>query len=624
MMTRKMNFNYLNRDYATLKNDLKSYVKLFYPEQYNDFSESSVGMMLLELNAYVGDILSYHVDQTFNEMFIDSAQNRDSVLRIAKNLGYKSRGKSPSVVLLDVSINVPTLGDSYDEDYLITVQHGMKVKSTNNVTFEIVDDIDFASHTSITGIANRTIDPVYNAANEISSYKITKQVSAIAGDTKIATLEISTTNSVPFMKWYPAEGDTDITEIKNVISKDNRFPPDNETDWTDSSVSNSAWYKVDTLPQERVFVDNTTYNTGTISEAYWKSVSKRYEVDYDKSGNIFLTFGAGIKDYNDYTEFLINGVSGLTETGILNTDSYGEIPSVGTYLHCRYRSGGGAKTNAAVGTINTVSSKVISYIPGGLALPSNTISNVIKSVSVRNPIPAIGGSEFETIGEMKANAKRNFSSQDRCVTLEDYISRVLQMPASYGRIFRAYAEADSESMNTKLHVLTRDESGKLKNTGNDQIKLNLAAYLKNYKVLNDFIVITDGRIINLGVKFAIQVNKEHNKKDVILNCINVIRDYFAIENWEMNSVIYISEVEELLMSQPGVVNVASINFYNKVGGNYSNDIISHGVERDYTTMGVIATNGEIVITPINNKIISSNTSMMEIKYPSVDISGAAL
>ena len=98
-MARKINFNYLNRDYDTLKEDLQGFVKLYYPDQYNDFSESSVGMMLLELNAYVGDILSYHVDQSFNEMFLTSAQNRDSVMRIATNLGYKTRGKSPSVVL---------------------------------------------------------------------------------------------------------------------------------------------------------------------------------------------------------------------------------------------------------------------------------------------------------------------------------------------------------------------------------------------------------------------------------------------------------------------------------------------------------------------------------------------
>jgi hypothetical protein len=179
-------------------------------------------------------------------------------------------------------------------------------------------------------------------------------------------------------------------------------------------------------------------------------------------------------------------------------------------------------------------------------------------------------------------------------------------------------------MNTKLYVLTRDENGKLKNTGNDQIKFNIASYLKNYKVLNDFIEIVDGRIINLGIKFAVQVTKEHNKKDVVVNCINALANFFTIENWEMNGVIYISEVTELLMSQPGVVNVASLQFYNKAGGDYSSDVLSYGIDSGQATLTRISRDGEVEIRPINNKIVSSNTSMFEVKYPEVDIRGAAL
>jgi len=497
----------------------------------------------------------------------------------------------------------------------------MKCKATNGVKFEILYDVDFSSHLSQTGIVNRTIDPVYNNDNEIINYKITKTVAAVAGETKIATLEITTSNGIPFLKWYPEEDNFEITEIKDIISKDNRFPPDNEADWSDSGAFNK-WYMVDTLPQERVFVDNST--TGNTSEGYWKYVERRFETDYDKNGNAFVTFGAGIRDYNSYADFLTNGASALTVTTILNNDSYGEIPEIGTYLHMRYRSGGGAKTNTAQNTIKSVESKVVSNIPGGSSLPANKVSDTINSISVNNPIPAIGGSEFETINEIKTNSRKHFSSQDRCVTIDDYISRVAQMPATYGSVFRSYAEADPDSMNTKLHILTRDENGKLKNSGNDQIKLNIASYLKNYKVLNDFIQIDDGRIINLGIRFAIQVGKEHNKKDVIVNCISVLSDFFAIENWNMNSVIYISEVTELLMEQPGVVNVASLQFYNKAGGEYSLDVVSYGVELNARTARILATNGEIEIMPINNKIICSNTSMFEIKFPSIDIRGAAL
>lgn len=619
-MQRKINFNYINRDYDSIKNDLMNYVKVYYPDQYNDFSESSVGMMLLELNAYVGDVLSYHVDHSFNEMFMDTAQNRDSVVKLAKNLGYKPRGKSPSAVLLEVSIEVPVLGTSYDPDYLITLEKNMKVTATNGQVYTVVDDIDFSLHYSITGIANRSIDPVYNNSNEIISYRITKTVSAVAGELKTASLNVGTLQAVPFYKWYPAIGDYNITEILNVISKDDRYAPSTETEWSDLGPYN-VWYKVDTLPQQEVFVDSSV---GDGAEGYWKTVSKRYEVDYNNDGDIYLTFGAGINGYNAYDDFLTNGISALTVATLLNNTNFGEIPEIGTWLHVRYRSGGGLQTNAAMGTINTVSSKRVSNIPGGPSLPAATLSQVIGSLTVTNPIPAIGGADFETIDEIKQNARKNFSSQDRCVTVDDYIAKVVQMPASYGSVFRAYASADPKSMNTAIYILTRDENGKLKNTGNDQIKMNVASWLQKYKVLNDFVVLYDGRIVNVGVNFAVQVQKEYNKKEIILNCIEALKNYFDITKWQMNSTIYLGDVTDLLMSQVGVVNVSSLEFINKFGGDYSKDILISNENQD-AYKGVLAREeNQVHIIPVNNKIRLGPTSMFEIKYPEKDIKGAAL
>jgi hypothetical protein len=616
---RKINFNYLNRDFGSLKQDLMSYVKAFYPERYNDFSESSVGMMLLELNAYVGDILSYHVDKNFNELFLDTAQNRDSVIRLANNLGYNVRGKKPAVTALDVSINVPPDGDDPDEDYLITIQTGMQVKSNGGATFEVVDDIVFSERYNSAGVQNRWISPVYNASNEIESYTITKRVAAVAGEIKYGKLEISSINSVPFLKWYIDNDDTEITEITHVISKGDRFAPTEFSDWTDSGSYN-YWYQVDSLPQERVFVDTGSGITG--SGGYWKYVEKRYVVKYDENGRCYLTFGAGIEDYSSYDEFLINGSTGLTPATMLNNDSLGEIPAAGTYLHCRYRSGGGTKTNAAQGSITKIASKTVSYVPGGGGVDVGELSSVISSLSCTNPIPAIGGREFQTIDEIKAQASHHYAAQDRCVTVKDYISRISLMPAQYGTVFRSYAAADPEGLNTKLYILTLDENGKLKNTGNDTIKSNIAAYLQNYKVLNDFVVIDDGRIINIGMNFSVQVEGSYNKREVIVNCINKLKDYFDIRKWEMSDAIYISQIVELLREQPGVINVIDVQFVNKVGGNYSRDVLGgHG---NLSELSRITSVGEIKLTPVNNKLKSPITGMFEVKYPEVDIRGAAI
>ena len=318
-MTKKINFNYLNRDFSTLKEDLKNYIKVYYPEQYNDFSESSVGMMLLELNAYVGDILSYHVDKNFNELWMDSAKNRKSIIQISKNLGYKPQGKRPAITLLDVSIEVPPGSGDYDfdDDYLITLEAGFKVKATNGTMFEVVENINFDEHTNLSGIVNRTITPIYNTDNEIVHYKITKRVGAIAGETKTAVLEITPERIKPFLKWYPDREDDSITEILNVITKSDRFAPTVLSDWSDSGP-NHVWYKVDSLPQEKIFVD-TSHSDG--SEGYWKYIQKRYIVDYDENGLTYLTFGGGVENHDLYQDFLSSGASVLSLSLLLNNDA---------------------------------------------------------------------------------------------------------------------------------------------------------------------------------------------------------------------------------------------------------------------------------------------------------------
>jgi hypothetical protein len=617
-MSRKINFNYLNRDFHSLREDLINYTKIFYPNQYNDFSESSVGMMLLELNAYVGDMLSFHVDKTFNEMWIDSAKDRSSLFKIGKNLGYKPSGKKPSITLLDITIEIPPGGSANDfnEDYLIKLEPGFIARSTNGTVFEVLDEIDFEKHTSdITGVVNRFINPVYNDDNEIVAYRITKRVAAIAGETKVATLEITSENAIPFMKWNLDVDDDGITEVLNVIAKENRVPPTSLSEWSESGPY-TVWHKVESLPQERVFVE-TSHSEG--SEGYWRYVEKRFISEYDENGNMTLTFGGGIEDQSSYEDFLSNTDS-LTVMALLNNDSLGEIPSPGMYLHCRYRSGGGESTNAPQGSITNVVSNSISYIPpaANLALVSQIVSNM----TCINPIPAIGGRDHPTVHEIRHHAAHHYSAQDRCVTVNDYTSRISKLPPQYGTIFRSYAQADPESMNTRIHILTRDENGKLKNLGNSSIKANLASYLSKYKMLNDFVVIDDGRIINLAINFKIQVEFSYNKKEVLTNCIKVLKDYFDIKKWQMSDTIYISQVMELLRQQSGVVNVIDISFKNKVGGDYSKDILSS--EKQNIDIAQATKSGEIDILPINNKIKAPLTGMFEIKYPEKDIRGSAI
>jgi len=621
-MSQKTRFNYLNRDYTSIKKDLQTHLKVYYPDQYNDFNEASVGMMLLELVAQTGDILSYHVDDKFNELFLDSATDRNSVIRLAKNLGYRPRGKTGASTLLNVAIDVPTLGDHYDEDYLVTLGIGFQAQGGNGITYICDEPIDFSSHYSLSGTPNRTIEPNYNSSDEIVSYRITKTVLAHAGETKIATVEITNDRGVPYFNWTLDEDDNSIIDIRNIVSTSTRFAPTSESEWV-AAGSNLVWYEMPSLAQERTFID--TSSVGDYSEGHWHYTAQRFISEYDQYGLLSVTFGAGVKDVDNFDDFITNGMAGLNPGDLLNNDSLGTIPEPGTYLHCRYLTGGGFNTNTGMNNITNVKLQEITNVPGGAALPTDKYTTAINSITVTNPIPAVGGRDFETVAEIKEYAKKNFSSQDRCVTVDDYSSRVQLMPSKYGNVFRSHASADPETMSTALYILTRDYEGKLKNTENDTVKFNLANYLSQYKLLNDFVNIYDGRIINLGIEFTLQIQASYNKKEVLVNAMNMLAKHFEISQWNMNETIFISQINEMLLEQPGVVNVVKLSFLNKIGGDYSSDVLAINSGRlDLRDAAQIAQNGFIYITPVNNSIKAPMTGMFEIKYPQKDIRGSAI
>ena len=87
MATKKI--NYSSRNFADIRSELIDFVKQYYPDIFNDFNDASVGMMLLELNAAVGDMLSFNTDRTFQETQIDFAQERKSMLSMARTFGFK-------------------------------------------------------------------------------------------------------------------------------------------------------------------------------------------------------------------------------------------------------------------------------------------------------------------------------------------------------------------------------------------------------------------------------------------------------------------------------------------------------------------------------------------------------
>jgi len=608
--------NYLSRDFQTIRTDLINYLKAFFPEQWQDFNVASPGMALLELNAYVGDLLSFSIDKKYNELFIDGVQQRSSVYKMAKTFGFKVPGVRPALTVVDITVEVPTTANGPDYTYAPILRPGLQIRGGGQ-TFETVYDVDFSNDYSEEGIPNRTIQPVLNGNQDLIKYRILKREVVKAGVSKILKIEIASGEEKSFMQVTLPENN--VLEIVDVIIESgiglNKTPS-----YEDFHNTSKRYWEVDYLATDKIFVeDDSEPSTGGVKIGKYLQISKRFIKEFMSDGSCKLTFGGGYENYNSYQDYLTNLTNknccdittNLNVSSLLLNPSLGEIVPGNSTLYIKYRIGGGPLSNVGQGVLQSVSNI------NGVILGSDSQINqaVLSSIRTNNPIPAIGGRGLPTVSEIKNFIASNFASQERCVTLEDYISRAYQIPGKFGGPFRIYGEVSDNKI--ILYILTKDANGKLNTISTGEIKRNLVTYLTPYRMINDFVEINDGKFINLEVQADLFIDKTYNGSEVKLNAISKIQEFFNIDNWQMNQHIYISQLTDVLREVPGVINVVDIRFYNLEGGIYSSVLCSQatGERIQDINSGVFKTQ----IEPIDNAIYSTPVSMFEIRYNEKEI-----
>lgn len=616
MAQKTVTVNYLSRDFSSIRGDLINYLKTFFPEQWQDFNVTSPGMALLELNAYVGDLLSYATDKKYNELFIDGVQERRSVYRLAKTFGYKPPGVRPAMSVSDIIIEVPPTADGPDVSYLPVYRTGVKVKGAGQV-FETVNEIDFSSDFSEDGIANRIIEPIFNGNQDLIRYRIIKREKIKAGVTKIFKAEVTSAQAGPF---YQIElPDKNVLEIVSVIIL-NGTGIDRTPSYSEFNDFNLRYFEVDSLPTDKIFMeDDTADDVNGVKTGRYVEVEKRFEKEFLSDGSCILTFGGGVEDYDAYESYidsLTNTVkcpdsSALDVSVILNNTALGvQVPPNST-IFVKYRAGGGPLSNVGSNVLNEVSNIQSQSLGTNLAL----VQGVLSSTRANNPIPAIGGVGLPSVEEIKSYIAANYNAQNRAVTLDDYVARAFQMPGKFGAPFRIFGKVEDNKV--KMYVLTRDGAGKLVDVSTSIVKSNLQSYMVPYRMINDYVEINDGKIVNLQIEADLFIDKTFNTSEVKAQAINSIKNYFDVEKWQMNQNIYVSQLTDFLRDIPGVINVVDVRFFNMEGGGYSQTRHSQAAfnrTQDPST-GAFRTQ----IAYIDNAIFGTPISMFEIKIPERDI-----
>ncbi len=609
----KKDVKYLNKDFAQFRQNLINFAKNYFPNTYQDFNESSPGMMFMEMSSYVGDVLSYYTDNSFKESLLSTAEESSNVLALSQLFGYKPRLNAPATCMLDIFQLVPAKGTgenaSPDMEYALTIASGMEVSTDDGIIFHTEEALDFSQDPEIT---------VYeiDVSGNVARYLLKKQVKVISGTIK--SIDFSFTDPKPYDKIILPD-----SNVIDIIS------------CTDSA--GNTWYETDYLAQDTIFEDiaNIPFNDPDLAQyrstvpyiLKLKRTARRFTSRLRDDSRVELLFGSGVssdadeeiipnpKNVGHGLEYLRRTTTdNVDPTNFLYTSTYGIAPS-NTTLTIRYSYGGGIEENVGINSISSISS--ITYL-NETGLVDLTTSK--DSVAVINNEPAIGARARQDLDSIRQNAMAAFAAQNRAITREDYIARVYSMPSRFGTIAKAYVIGDSQ-INTEdktypaetisnpyalnLYVLAQNADNNFTDT-NQAILENLRTYLSQYRMLTDALNIKSAFIINLGINFEVIPVPNVNSNEVVLRCIDRLKTLLSNDRMQINGPLNISSIISDLDSLEGVQSVPTFEFYNL-----------HNASRGYSG------NEYDVKSAIKNNILypSLDPSIFEIKYPNADIKG---
>ena len=593
---------YTERDFLGIRNELLRLTNTYYPDLIQNANDASIYSVFLDLNAAVADNLNFQIDRTFQETVLQFAQERSSLYNLARTYGLKVPGNRPSVTVGDLSIIVPALGDKEDFKYLGLLRAGSQFNGGGQI-FELVEDCDFSTQYNNEGIVNRTKNPNLDSNGIIRNYTITKKVLAVNGVTKVFKKEITDVLTKPFYKLFLPE--KNVISVTSIIQKDGvgyqSLPNSSEF----ISPLSNKWREVEALAQNEVFVEDPSTPPDSVGMKVGKYVTtpQRFVTEYTPEGFFFLTFGGGNQTSQDLLdEFSSKGVQ-LDMSRFMNNIALGNTVKGNTTLFIQYRVGGGKASNIGAGAVKNVGT--IDFVVAG---PSQQINQtVINSLAVNNVTSAIGGADPMSQEEIRNYISFNFASQQRAVTINDYVSQLRTMPSSFGA--PAKVSAMEIENKVKLNVLSYTPEGTLTSNVSSTLKNNIATYLSNHRMLNDYIMVGSAKVIDLSFEIDLILNNDVNQGEVVTDVITIVGDYFSVNKIEMGQDLSLGELRKQIMNEPGVINIVDIRVYNKVGDPYSQSVSTQPYSNGTTKQ----------IGLIDDTIFAQPDEILQIRFPERDI-----
>ena len=596
-MPKKPVINYTSRDFESIKKDLVEHAKRYYPNSYNDFSDSSFGGLVMDSVAYVGDMLSFYLDFQTNESFLETSLDLNNIRRLASQMGYNYYGNPSSYGIATFYVLVPanSTGLGPDTTFIPTIKTGTRVKS-QSATFTLTEDIDFN---------DPTVEVVAARFNE-NTGKPTEYALRAFGQVKSGVefyTEIDVGTQVKFLRTRVSTAA--VNEIISVFDSEGH-----------------QYYQVDNLSQEVVYLEQTNPNAASDQvRSILKPfiASRRFVVEQDQTGT-YLQFGFGSENQIDQFGIVdpsqvvlkMTGKNYITDTAFdpnqfLGTDKFGIAPA-NTILKVTFGSNDSVNVNVPINGLIEVSSLSIEF-PNNLNSPNTgTQLTVRNSAEVTNDEIITVERAIPTPDEIKYRAYAVYSAQNRVVTKNDYEAYVYQMPRKFGKVSRVNVVNDPSGINKRLamYVISKDNSDYFVNT-NGTVKSNLKVWLNKNRMMTDQVDVFDAAIINIGFNYKYTTESGFSKTSVQADVNAAVRKLFA-EKQYLGEPVYITTIYQTVNRVQGVVDTLKVTPLIKQSANYSN----LGLEID----DVLSKDGTFLKCPKN--------CVFEIKYPDQDLKGTIL
>tara|TARA_R110000772_G_scaffold100551_1_gene200902 strand:- start:372 stop:2216 length:1845 start_codon:yes stop_codon:yes gene_type:complete len=600
----KKDVSYTNKDFESLRNDLKRFTSAHFGDLVKDTSDASLAGLLIDLAAYVGDVNSYYLDHQFNESSLETAVEQENLERKIREAGVEISGASPAIGYVDVTIVVPAKlseGEySPNIDYLPKIKSESIFGSLAGTDFYLLEDVDF-SETDSAGnlVAKYSINKISGGIPV--NFTLVKE--GIVSSSKLSSQNFNIPSTFKAFRAITLSG-TGINEVVRVVDADG-----------------DDYYEVQSLTQSTVFkrsVNNRADKEYAPERIQLIHAPKRFVMRRSSiTGKVTIQFGSGnelafdedvIPDPSDYAIKLFGDRKTLNKVTIdpnsfLGTQTLGISPR-NTTITVTYRSGGGLSHNVSARQIRSVKTLITDF---GTSTPTSIASSIRATTKINNPKPCLGGEDEPSLEALRQIALLSRNSQNRIVTREDLIARVYSMPAKFGRIFRtSVRDNPNNPQAAQLYVMSRDRSNKLI-ISPDSLKDSLSAYLSQFRLISDAIDILDAAIVNIGLSYTVTINTDARPSVVIASINSKLSNYLKIENYQIDQPIKMGEIENLIMNTADVDAIMSLSFNNKVGTEadriYSNYFYDpqRNIDRGY--------------------LFPPRGGIFEMKYPNFDIVG---